>query len=72
MLKGSGSRRGRISTRNVPGTIGPRAAFIISSYIQMNLLSGLSARIPYAIERASEPVSLDVEMEVRRISIVRR
>ena len=60
LLEESDLREGMISTRKVPGTNPLCAGFNISSYIRINLLSGVSARIPYAIERASEPVSLNV------------
>lgn len=60
MLKGSDPRRGRISTRNAPGTDASFIASIISVYIRKNSLSGVSAWIPYAIESASEPVSLSI------------
>ena len=55
--------------RNAPGTNACRAPSHISSYIRMNSLSIVSAWIPYEIERASEPVSLDVAFGLRWVGI---
>ena len=45
---------------NVPGTNASFATLSVLLYIQKNSFSGVSAWIPYATERAREPVRLSV------------